>query len=669
MMKFARVWESGIRLKYAPLKWSNWYFAVLKLVGALLLLLIVALFLLLRQNETDEQRAALIADVLWLEQSVNFALEGTTEQVRQLADDLGREKNQQSLFALRSRNVMKSSPGLEGLVWLDASARLIDATPTHKIVRRGYNGLSDNPLAESQARAIEMANKLGKSIYTDAYRSAEKTQFEVYAPIFEDGQYRGALVSVYSFNALLQHIVPWWFAEKYQVNILDSNGVLLASKSKIRTVSSTINYTIPFDPPGYGMELQITAYRSAGNLAPMLIKTLIITLAAAMFFSLWAMRGHIKRRLAAEQALRSETAFRKAMEDSLTVGMRARNRQGRTTYANAAFCRMVGYAADELIGAALPAPYWAPEEVQKALSFQDRVMAGKAPQEGLEMRFKRKDGTLFDALIYEAPLIDADGKHAGWMASIVDITARKRAEELARQQQETLQLRSRLVSMGEMASTLAHELNQPLGAISSYNAGCLNKLSSGNFVTSEIEAALVKLGVQAERAGRVIHRVHEFVRKSEPKLALCNFAEVINDSIALIELSARLSRVRIVADIADGGAQSIADRLMIEQVLINLMRNGIEAMSDTAPAQRQLTIALKQGDEQIEIRVADRGSGIAPAVKEKLFAPFFSTKVEGMGMGLNICRSIIEFHHGRLWVEDNPEGGTIFAFSLPFDQP
>ena len=668
-MIMARAWEGARRLKDAPLKWSNWYYIGLKVAGALLLLLLIVLFLLLRQNEADEQRAALIADVLWLEQSMNFELEGTTEQVRQLAEDLGKERTKQSFFALRSQQVMKSSPGLQGLVWLDASAREIDSTPTQNVLRLGYSGLPDNPLVESQTRAIEMASKLGKSIYTDAYRSAGKMQFEVYSPIFEDRQYRGVLVSVYSFNSLLQRIVPWWFAEKYQVDILDSDGVLLASKSKVRTVPSAINYTIPFDPPGYGMELQITAYRNAGNFAPTLIKTLIITLAAAMFFSLWAMRGHIRRRLAAEQALRSETAFRKAMEDSLTVGMRARNRQGVTTYANPAFCRMVGYAASELIGAALPGPYWIPEEVEKGLAFQDTVMAGTAPQEGLEMRFKRKDGTLFDALIYEAPLIDADGKHAGWMASIVDVTARKRVEELARLQQEKLQLRSRLVSMGEMASTLAHELNQPLGAISSYNAGCLNKLASGDFVTSEIEAALVKLGVQAERAGRVIHRVHEFVRRSEPKLALCNLADVINDSIALIELSARLSRVRIVASIADGCAQSTADRLMIEQVLINLIRNGIEAMSNTTPGRRKLTIALKQGDEQIEIRVIDRGTGISPGDHDKLFAPFFSTKVEGMGMGLNICRSIIEFHHGRLWAEDNPEGGTIFAFSLPLHQP
>jgi two-component system sensor histidine kinase DctS len=148
-----------------------------------------------------------------------------------------------------------------------------------------------------------------------------------------------------------------------------------------------------------------------------------------------------------------------------------------------------------------------------------RVLQGKAPHEGFEIRLMHKDGSRFDALIYEAPLIDADGRQTGWMGSIIDVTERKHAEELARQQQEKLQVTARLVTMGEMASTLAHELNQPLAAITSYNAGCLNKLESGNFTTAQLKEALGKLAVQAQRAGHIIRRVHDFVRKSEPKLA------------------------------------------------------------------------------------------------------------------------------------------------------
>jgi two-component system sensor histidine kinase DctS len=296
-------------------------------------------------------------------------------------------------------------------------------------------------------------------------------------------------------------------------------------------------------------------------------------------------------------------------------------------------------------------------------------MQGDAPREGFEIRFMRKDGSRFDALIYEAPLIDADGRQTGWMASIVDVTARKRSEELARQQQEKLQLTSRLVTMGEMASTLAHELNQPLAAITSYNAGCLNKLEAGHFSNGEVHDALVKLGVQAQRAGHIVRRVHDFVRKSEPKLARCDLAEVIDDSIGFIEAAAKALKVRIVREIQGMRPELLADRVMLEQVLLNLMRNGIEAMSRVLPEERRLTIKLNHDGEHMQVRVIDRGPGIAADVEEKLFTPFFSTKAEGMGIGLNICRSIVEFHHGRLWVEDNPQGGAIFVITLPVTAP
>ncbi len=657
--------KQGKPRKLPPLKWSSWYLTALKLAVGLLIVLLIVLFWLLRQDEADEQRSTLIADVLWLEQSISFHLEGNAEQFQQLANDLAKGNNRNALFELRSQHLLKNSPDLQQLIWLDSSAQPLSLQPTQKLPRLGFDGLGD----EIQSRSIEMASKLGKTVYTDAYRTADANQIEVYSPIFENGQYRGALVSVYPLNSLLKHIVPWWFAEKYQVRILDGNGNTLASKSKISDSATTVSYVIPFDPPGFGMVLQVAAYRSNINLAQTMIAALIIALAAAMLLSLWIMRGHIQSRIAAEQALRSAHAFRKAMEDSLTVGMRARDLEGRITYANPAFCRMVGFSVDELINARQPINYWAPEDSERAQAFHDAVVEGNAPREGVEFRFMRKDGSRFDALIHEAPLINEDGLHTGWMASVVDVTARKHIEEIARQQQEKLQFTSRLTTMGEMASTLAHELNQPLAAISSYNTGCLNKLESGQFTADELKNALTKLGVQAQRAGRIIGRVHDFVRKSEPKLAPCDLAEVIDDSVGFMQAAAKLLNIRIVLEIQDVSPKLLADRVMIEQVLLNLMRNGIEAMSNVGPERRRLTIKLNQVGDQMQISVVDRGPGIPAAVSEKLFTPFFSTKTDGMGIGLNICRSIIEFHHGRLWVEDNPDGGCIFVITLPILLP
>ncbi|MEF8701921.1 MAG: ATP-binding protein [Candidatus Accumulibacter sp. UW26] len=648
------------RRRLLSLKWSNWYLSVLKLAVGLLLVLLITLLWLLHRNEVDEQRSTLIADVLWLEQSLRFHLDGNSEQLQQLALDLTHAKNRDELFDLRARHILKNNPELRQLLWLNDAAAVIHGMPTLTLPRPIEEVGGENPVS----RTIELA-RLGKPIYSDAYRTAEAAQFEVYVAIFDDGRYRGTLLGVYSLNGLLKQQVPWWFAEKYQVRVLDGNGGLLASKSKIDAAATTLSYPVSFDPPGYGMVLQVTAYRGADNLAQTLIATLIIVLALIVFWSLWAVRGLIQRRLFAEQALRSEYAFRKAMEDSLMVGMRARDLAGRVTYVNPAFLQMVGFEAEELIGREPPMPYWAPEEMERTLLLHNKVLEGKAPLEGFEIRLMRKDGSRLDALIYEAPLIDADGTQTGWMGSIIDVTARRHAEELARQQQEKLQITARLVTMGEMASTLAHELNQPLAAITSYNTGCLNKLESGNFTAAQLKEALGKLAVQAQRAGRIIRRVHDFVRKSEPKLAPCDLAEVIDDSIGFIEGVAKSRGVRIVREIQGMRPELLADQVMLEQVLLNLMRNGIEAMGEAPAAQRRLTIKLSQVDQQMEIRVIDRGPGIAPDLVEKLFTPLFSTKADGMGMGLSICRSIVEFHRGRLWVENNPQGGSIFFITLP----
>ena len=649
------------------LKWSNWYLIALKLAIGLLLVLLIVLFWVFRQSEVEEQRSTLIADVLWLEQSINFHLEGVAENLEQLARDLPKDRNRRALFRLRADYLLNNNSDLVQVAWIDAAEQIHELLPARARFRSEDGEMGRVAVQQS----LDVARKLGKAVYTDVYPASDGDRFELYSPIFDDGRYQGTLVGVFSFNALLRSMVPWWFAEKYQVRILDSGGNVLASKSKVSDVDTTINYAIPFDPPGYGMVLRVDAYRSGGNFTRNLLTALVIALAAAVLCSLWVMRGHIRRRIAAEQGQRTEYAFRKAMEDSLTVGMRARDLSGKVTYVNPAFCQMVGFEERELLGVSPPMPYWAPEEMERAQAINEALMLGKAAREGFEIQLMRKDGRRLDALIYEAPLIDADGVQTGWMASFVDVTARKRVEGLARQQQETLQATSRLVTMGELASTLAHELNQPLAAITSYATGCLNKLESGRYSAEELKMALGKLGVQAQRAGHIIRRVHDFVRKSEPKLAPCSLSEVIDDSIGLIEPAAKLTHIRVERVILSALPDLMCDRVMIEQVLLNLMRNAIEAMSTTSlPADRRvLTVKLSRVGDHVQIHVIDRGPGITKEVLDKLFTPFFSTKTEGMGMGLNICRSIIEFHRGRLWIEENPEGGTVLVVSLPILLP
>lgn len=658
---------SDIRTTGTTPAWSSWYLTMPKLAVGLLVVLLIALLWLLQDNEKEEQRATLIADVLWLEQSFRFHLEGNAEQLLQLSLDLARSADSDKLFDTRARHLLKTSPELAQLAWLDYNGVTREALPSHISPRQG--AASGSTTRERTEDSFELAKKLGKPVFSRPYAAQGEFFFELHVPVYRGDQLTGMLVATHSIGGLVGQLVPWWFVEKYQLHIIDDDSTILASKSKIDAGPVTLSHQVALDPPGYGLALKAMANRVATSTAQNLIMTLIIFLAAAVFWSLWAIRGLMRHRLAAEQALRSEHAFRKAMEDSLTVGMRARDREGRITYVNPAFCEMTGFDANELIGALPPYPYWNPDEINRTRELHNRVLDGLAPPEGFELRFRRKNGDFFDALVYEAPLIDADNQHTGWMGSVLDITERKQAEELARQQEEKLQATSRLVTMGEMASTLAHELNQPLAAISSYNTGCMNKLDSGKYTPEELRGAMEKLGVQAQRAGKIIRRVHDFVRKSEPQLADCDLAEVIDDAVGFIEHLAQKRSVRIEREIPGWRQPLLADQVMIEQVLLNLMRNAIEAMSETPPESRRLSVRVTQHDGLIEVRVIDNGSGIADSVMERLFTPFFSTKPNGMGMGLNICRSIIEYHKGRLWVENNPDGGTTFAFTLPLQLP
>ncbi|UCV02195.1 PAS domain-containing sensor histidine kinase [Dechloromonas denitrificans] len=644
----------------------RWLLALPKLGIVLLLTAILSLLWLLHRNEMEEERAALIKDVLWLEQSLRFHLNSNEEQLQQLAADLTGQAGAKKLFRLRAGHQLKNNPEISQLLWFDAQGSVIDALPTTTLPDQEIAAFGP-PVA---AKAFELASRLGKRYYSEPFfLEGNRAVVELMNPIFDEGQLKGMLVVVYPLDALLGNLVPWWFTEKYKVEIIDDNDIQYATKTNIDSKGSQ-SYEIPFDPPGFGMKLRISNYQNADNSLQRGLTLAIFALAAGVFWSLWIVRDLMKKRSQAEEALSAEHAFRTAMEDSLTVGMRARDLNGKVIYVNPAFCKITGFSREEIVGTSPPMPYWVPEQIEETFAQHQRVMAGNAPPDGFEITFMRKNGERFDALVYEAKLIDGKGQHTGWMASILDVTERNRAEEFARMQHEQLQFTSRLVTMGEMASTLAHELNQPLAAIASYNTGCLNLLDRPACDVREIRPALEKIGVQAQRAGKIIRRVHDFVRKSEPKRAPCALGEVIEDCLGFVEPDARKRRIRIECTIP-GLPPIPADRLMLEQVLLNLIRNGMEAMAATPEADRVLHIATETTDSELRISVSDQGCGIAPEIRDKLFTAFFTTKPEGMGVGLSICRSIIEFHRGRLWAEDNthsPTGsGTIFAFTLPLE--
>jgi C4-dicarboxylate-specific signal transduction histidine kinase len=219
--------------------------------------------------------------------------------------------------------------------------------------------------------------------------------------------------------------------------------------------------------------------------------------------------------------------------------------------------------------------------------------------------------------------------------------------------------------MGEMASSLAHELNQPLTAITNYSMGIVAMVKAGNTDMNTLLPALEKTAAQAQRAGKIISRIREFVKRSEPRRQAIQLQIVIDNAVGLAEIHSRKHRVSIETMIPENLPNVLADPILIEQVLLNLLKNGLEAMDQSAIDTLLLQVTVQ--DNQIEVAVVDHGHGLTDP--ERLFEPFFSTKSEGLGMGLNICRTIIESHHGRLWASSNPEGGTIFRFTLPCADP
>jgi two-component system sensor histidine kinase DctS len=624
---------------------------------ALVVMLLGVLLWLLHRNEVEDERRALIQDILWVEQNLHVNLQSDGERLGQLADLLGREGLGAPGFLAQAHAIIANSPEVERILVRRADGALVQSSPPVQ---------DETDTAPDWQANFTLARNAGHTVFGTPYlRDGRGAMFEAQVPVFRGGRFDGMLVGVFSLDALLAHHVPWWFAQTYRLEIVDGNGTLLAAKSQVPVADSGLSYQLRFEPPGQGLALVATVHRSDPRLVRNILAVAIFALALSAVWSLWALRRHVVRRLAAEQALRAEHAFRKAMEDSLTVGMRARDLDGRITYVNPAFCRMVGWSAEELVGAVPPMPYWPPEDIEHAYAIHQSVMRGDAPQDGFEIAFLRKNGERFNALIYEAPLIDADGSHTGWMASVLDITERKRAEELSRQHQDKLQRTARLITMGEMASTLAHELNQPLSAIASYATGCLNRLAAGDAEAEELEAPLNKLAVQAQRAGHIIRRIHDFVRKSEPLVAPCALNDVVEGVVVFLEAEARKRSIKVDLEMDTPSPQVDADRILIEQVILNLARNAMEAMGHTPRSRRRLDIAVRRLEGYAQVEVADSGSGIAEEVAASLFTPFFTTKEEGMGMGLNICRSIIEAHHGRLWFETNPEGGSVFRFTLP----
>jgi len=356
----------------------------------------------------------------------------------------------------------------------------------------------------------------------------------------------------------------------------------------------------------------------------------------------------------------------KALLDAAVDAIIVIDNRGRIETFNSAAEVIFGFSSREVLGKNVSLLMPEPHRSEHDGYIRNYLETGNARIIGIgrEAQGKRKSGSVFpiDLSVGEIPTDD----QPRFVGIVRDITERKRSEEEIHQTRERLSQFGRLSTLGEMAASLAHELNQPLTAIATYTQACQRLIESGQSDNDEILATLKKCSSQAQRAGEVIRRLRQFVKKRELGRQEVSCDNLIRDLAALAEIDARDNGIPLTIDVAEGLPKIMVDAVQIQQVVLNLIRNGIDAMMNMDQYDEGISVSVSEfGNDRVKIAVTDHGSGITKEAEKKIFQPFFTTKASGMGLGLAICRSIIESHRGVLAFTQNPSRGTTFYFTLP----
>jgi two-component system sensor kinase FixL len=368
---------------------------------------------------------------------------------------------------------------------------------------------------------------------------------------------------------------------------------------------------------------------------------------------------------AMEAALQVAEARLRSILETVPDAMILIDERGRVESLSTTAERLFGYLADEVVGQnikmLMPTPHREQHDgyLKRYLATGERRIIGI----GRVVVGQRKDGTTFPMHLTVGELRLADRHY--FTGFIRDLTDQQLTEARLKELQSEVTHMSRFTALGEMASTLAHEINQPLTAISNYLKGCQRLLEQIEIEQAPVlRDAVGKAADQALRAGHIIRRLREFVARGESERRVESLPKLVEDASTLALVGTKENGVEVSFRLHAAAELVLADRIQIQQVLVNLIRNAIEVMADS-PNRRALEIAtVANADETVEISVADSGAGIAPEVAAHLFQPFVTTKRRGMGLGLSICRTIVEAHGGRIWVDARPGGGTIFRFTL-----
>jgi len=333
---------------------------------------------------------------------------------------------------------------------------------------------------------------------------------------------------------------------------------------------------------------------------------------------------------------------------------------------NQAAEQMFGFSAAEIIGKNIALLMPEPDRSAHDAYLRRYSLTGEARIIGIgrDVQAQRRDGTVFPASLAVGRVAGTDP--ARFVGFIRDISARVAAERTAAQAQERLTHVARLSTLGEMAAGLAHEIKQPLAAITTYAQACQRQLDKGEAPdAADIREALVEIGRQALRASEVIRRLRSLVAKREVRRVPLRCNLLLEDVVSLARPDLRANDVRLRLDVAPGLPDVMMDPVQLQQVLINLLRNAIDATLQSADARREITLRALSTPGNVEISVHDHGPGLEPDVLSKVFNPFFTTKPHGTGLGLAISRTIVQAHGGTLAHREEPGGGACFYFTLP----
>ncbi len=339
--------------------------------------------------------------------------------------------------------------------------------------------------------------------------------------------------------------------------------------------------------------------------------------------------------------------------------------EGNVLSANRACCLMLGYTQKQLSGMTFR-DFTHTEEITTTEEFLDKARRETLETSSYPGRYVHASGTFMQVILHNGVIHGEDVQPVMLVTQIEDLTARRKAEAETKAHRERLAHIDRRNLMGEMAAGIAHEINQPLTVIANRTSAAHRRIEAGNIDLDKLLHILTKVNEQAHRAGEVIRRLHMLVKEGDSQRELYNINQIVRESLKLAEMDTRIHDIRVNTALNERLPPVVVDSVQIEQVILNLMRNAIDAMEQTPTEDRVIKVVVtERGSDHVEIVIADNGKGITEAVEARLFDAFFSTRDSGMGMGLSISRSIIIAHGGRLWFTRNIDRGCSFHFTLP----